>query len=467
MSGQNKKPKVTSTVAPNTPSPDGTVIQSVAGESAVVASAPVTPVEPVVAAVVPEMSGRDVMLQISSQGRAVGLSADKILEIQGSCTTLDAGKDAILAALSTENSDVPPVQTARVIRDESEARRAGMGAALVAQIMNVDPTNEMALPYMNHSIVEMAALSVGMTSRSLRTTADREAVLNAGFHATSDFPAIFEDAMNKALLARYQMAEPTYRQISRQRNFKDFRLHNMVRAGDFPKLQKVGEGGEIKSGTFSDSKETAAVVPYAVQFAITRQMLVNDDLNAIDEVINDYGNEVADFEERTFYAFKAGAKLSDNKSIYHADHKNLATGGNASAITVDAIGLGRAAMRKQTTKDKRKINVTAKILLVSPDKETEAEKLVASIQANDEIKVNPFSGKLRVVSPAELEGNAWELIAEPSRVANFVWGYLDGYEAPRIRMAEPFGTQGVKISLEHDFGVGAADYRGGFKNTGA
>jgi hypothetical protein len=32
---------------------------------------------------------------------------------------------------------------------------------------------------------------------------------------------------------------------------------------------------------------------------------------------------------------------------------------------------------------------------------------------------------------------------------------------------EPFGVQGVKINLEHDFGCGAIDYRGAYLNAGS
>ena len=56
------------------------------------------------------------------------------------------------------------------------------------------------------------------------------------------------------------------------------------------------------------------------------------------------------------------------------------------------------------------------------------------------------------------------MFAEPARLPNFVYGSLGG---PRTRTDSPFGMQGVRVSLEHDFGGGAIDYRGGYKNPGA
>ena len=66
-----------------------------------------------------------------------------------------------------------------------------------------------------------------------------------------------------------------------------------------------------------------------------------------------------------------------------------------------------------------------------------------------------------------MSGNNWYLFADPEYGSNYRWGYLDGYEAPRVRTDEPFGVQGFAMSVEHDFGVGATDYRFGYKNPGA
>jgi hypothetical protein len=412
----------------------------------------------------PQMSERETFLAIGEQCRSAGLSAEATNRVLLGAETLDGAKDMIIAELSTPVD--APAPTASVGRDAGETMRAGVMCALVAQFTGGTPEDQ-GREYMSFSIPELAAQVSGQDGARLRSFADRERVLMSAFapHTTGDFPGIFSNALNKSLLERYEQAEPTYRRISRQRNFRDFRPHPQIRAGDFPKLQRLSEAGEIKHGTFGESKETAMVEAYAVQFAITRQMMVNDDMGAIQEVINSSGDEVANFEERRFYEFKASAKLADNKAVFHADHNNLKSPGTA--ITVAAISAGRAAMRKQTSVDKKRINIQAKILLVSPDKETEAEQLVASITANESVKVNPFSGKLEVISPAEMTGNAWELYADPSRAANWVWGLLDGYEAPRLTFDEPFGSQGLKGKLEHDFGVGAVDYRAAYQNVGA
>lgn len=386
-------------------------------------------------------------------------------------TSADAVLDLIMAKRREITDMDSPMQgqpTARILRDERDTRREGMTQAIVAQMLRRDPSSDQARPFMDKSLVEMAAICSDWKG-PIRSAGDKIEVFMAASHSRSDFTGIFENALNKSLLERYQIAAPTYREISRQRNFRDFRTHPMVRSGDFPKLQPVAENGEIKFGTFGEKRETAILSSYGVGLRISRQMMIDDDLGAIDDMLGDYGSSVADFEEETFYAFMASATLaSDSTAVFHAaTHSNLA--GAGTAITVAALGAGRASIRKQATIDGKKMNMSPSILLVGPDKETEADQLVATITANDSVKVNPFSGRLRVVVSAQLTGNAWYLFVDPARAggACFVHGFLDGASAPRVRMDEPFGQQGVAMTVEHDFGVGAVDYRGGYKNPGA
>lgn len=346
-------------------------------------------------------------------------------------------------------------------RDERTTRRAAATEALHAQMTGAQTVSPAARPFMTMSIVEIAAAVSDQGNARMRNWGEREQVFMTASHSTSDFPAIFENALNKTLLERYSEFEPTYRQIAKKKNFRDFRPMPLVRAGDFPMLKKVPETGEIKFGTFGESGEQALIAPYASGIAISRQMLINDDLGAIADMMANYGETVAYFEESTFYAAMLAAKMSDGKAVFHADHKNL---GTAAPLTQDALSLGRAAMRKQKSKDGISLNLAPSILLVGADNETEAERIVADITPGSADDVNPFARKLRPVVTGEITGAEWFLLSE--RAPCFVYGFLEGREAPRMRTEEPFGTQGFRMTVEHDFGFGAADFRGGYKNPG-
>jgi hypothetical protein len=315
-------------------------------------------------------------------------------------------------------------------------------------------------------VPDFAAAAIGHRGRIV-TVREREELLTRAFHTTSDFPHIFGAAINTVLEMRYALTAPTYREISRRRDFMDFRPHYAIGIGEFPMLEKLTEAGEIKFGTFGESKEQIAVVPYAKGLRVTRQMLVNDRLGAIADLMGGYGRTVSRFEEITFYAMmlSANTKLSDEQVVFHASHNNLA--GSGGAIATATLSAGKAAMRKQKGLDGATLNIVPTILLTSPDKEDEARQYLAPIIAGEAAKVNIHVGTMRPVVSSELTGNAWYLFADPQDAAVYQWGYLDGYTAPRVRLDEPFGTQGIGMTVEHDFGVGAIDYRGGYKNPGA
>ncbi|UFS65282.1 ATP-dependent Clp protease proteolytic subunit [Paracoccus denitrificans] len=355
----------------------------------------------------------------------------------------------------------PGAPRSSIIRDERSTRRTAMASALHAQITGRDPSTPAARPYMDMSLVEMAAAAIGHRGK-IRSAGDKVTVFMDASHSTSDFPAIFQNALNKVLLERYSEFQPTYRSISKKKNFRDFRPMPLVRAGDFPMLLPVGETGEIKWGTFGESGETAVIVPYARGLTISRQMMINDDLGAINDLLSSYGETVAHFEERTFYSGALTAVLSDGNPLFHASRNNLAPAGGE--IEADTVSAGRAAMRVQESIDGLKLNLSPSILLVGPENETAAEMFVAQITPTATEAVNPFSGKLKPVVTTEIEDGAWYLLSE--RAPCWVYGFLEGQEAPRVRTEEPFGTQGFSMTVEHDFGFGAADFRGGWKNPG-
>jgi len=364
----------------------------------------------------------------------------------------------------------PGGSPAHITRDERDTRRIGMTEALAAQIGRRAPTDDRARPFMAMTLPELAALSNG-NRRPLRSAADKQQVF-MDMHSTSDFPISLGSALNKELQSRYAESVPVYRALARVKNFRDFRPHPVVRPGDFPMLQAIGENGEIKYGTIGEKGETVALMPYAVAVSLSRQVLINDDIGAIADMVADQGRAAARFEEKTFFEMMLGGANADGPTLTETTRQvfNTTDGTKAvtaAAITVASLSVARAAILKRKSVDGNDLSIMPKILLVGPDKLTEAESVVAPITPDAAGNVNPFAGRLQVVVTPKITGNAWYLLADPADAPNFVYGYLDGAAAPRTRIEEPFGRQGTSISIEHDFGVGAIDFRAGFKNAGA
>lgn len=362
-----------------------------------------------------------------------------------------------------------------VLRDGGDSRRRGMTDALTARLAMAGGDRNVEVPaharaYAGMGLAEMAAECIGHRG-SLRTAQQVQSVFDRAFLTTSDFPAIFADSMSRRLLARYQAAPASYRRFAVRYQARDFRPTNVIRPGDFPALRKLNETGEIESGSFSESAEKLQVDPYGVMLNFTRQMLVNDQLGAIDQVLSSTGDRVADWEnakafEALLSASGAGPTLlSDAVPLFHSSHGNLA--GSGGAISIATVGAGRAAMMKQTTLDGIKANFTPSVLLTGPDTLTAAEQLITQITpATNASAVPELLKRLTPIGDANITGNAWYLFADPAVAATFAYGYLEGFEGPRLSTEEQFGVQGVRVKLEHDFGVAAIDFRGGYRNAG-
>jgi ATP-dependent protease ClpP protease subunit len=370
---------------------------------------------------------------------------------------------------------MPGRPTARILRDERDTRREGMNIAISAQLrvpgVEVDGR---ARPFMSQSLAEMAAICADYRG-PLRTAGDKIEAFRMATHSPTDFPALFENALNKGLLARYREAEPTYREIAIRKDYNDFRPHRHLRAGDFPMLQKVSaDGGQFEAGTFSESRETTFVEAAGITVGVSLQMLIDDDMDAISQVLSSRGQMVAQYEENEFYGMMLSGANADGPTLSDTTRQvfnttDISKSSSGAAINVASLGTARAALLKRTTKDGHKLVFRPSILLVGPDKLTEAEQMVANITPATAANVNIFSGRLRVVTTPHITGNAWYVFVNPTVIdgACFTYGFLRGREGPRLRQDEPFGTLGMKFSVEHFFGRGAIDFRGGYKNTGA
>jgi len=457
--------------APSAESPAPTPVTAPAPEQVRAAPAPTPAPAPDLAA------ERTRSASIAALGAQHGLPADLVQRGLAEGMSLEQFRAAAFDQLAARHA---PASHVRIERDETETRRLGMQDALSRAFLPNAPAGdvpEATRPFMGRSIVSLAAERLG-ERHVPENFAGRSDLIQRAMHTTSDFPILLENALNRGLGASYDLAPQTYREIAVREDFNDFRPHDTVTIGDFPLLQPIAEAGKIQFGSVGEKKETVSVVPYAIGLAISRQLMVNDSLGGIARVLASYGQSVALFEERTFYAMKAlnsGAGptlLEGAAAMFTVGRTNLAASGTA--ITVASVGAGRAAMRgyrslpaKAGETGNELLYNAPRILLVGPAKETEAEQFLTSITPNTNANAVPASMRsLRPVVSQMITGNAWELYTEPSVRSNFRWGLLNGYTAPRIRIEDPFGTQGTQLSVEHDFGCGGIEWRAGYRNPG-
>ena len=290
---------------------------------------------------------------------------------------------------------------------------------------------------------------------------------------TADFPALLSAAANKMLRAGYSPAQPTYRQIFRRRDFRNFRPHHHLRAGDFPSLLPLAEGGEIQVGTVSECQESVTLTTFARRVRVTRQMLVNDDLGAFTDFGAMIGRRIADFENAIAYAVLNAANgdgptlVTGNAPVFStgATRANKAAAG--SALDITSLAAGRAAIMRQRSLDGIPIAIGERMrLLVGPNLEMPARQLTVPVAADQVSRENIYAGMIEPIVEPLIPANRWYLFAHQQASPVYVYGYLDGAEAPRIGTNPIQGVDGIEISVLFDFGVGAIDWRGGWFNPG-
>lgn len=293
-----------------------------------------------------------------------------------------------------------------------------------------------------------------------------------GMHTTSDFPNLLADVSNKLLRAAYEEAPQTWRPIAQSVSVPDFKSRKMLQVGDSPALLEVLEHGEFTAGTITEAKEEVTLKTYGRMFTITRQALINDDTNAFAEVPRGFGRAARTKESDLAWAqITANPTMGDGAVLFVlATHNNLAS--VSAVISVDSIGIGRSLMRTQKGIDGvTPLNFNPNYLIVPAAKETVADQFVsANLMAAESGKVNPFAGRLQVISEPRLDAastTAWYLATNVSQCPVLFYATLDGQEGPIVDQELGFDVDGLKLRCRLDVAFKAADWHGIFKNAGA
>ncbi len=410
--------------------------------------------------------------EIRSIANVAGLDQGWIDSQIDANATPDAARGAAFAAMQARSA---PLQTfhptvATVTHDHADpaAIRSAMGEALAHRLApGRVKLEERSRPYAGFRMLDMICDLAQARGERLNPR-DQNALMEraVGAHSTSDFPLLLADAANKALLANYAAAEPTYRLIAAQRSFTDFRDHSFLRIGDFPTFQETNEAGELKYGTLSENREKVRAKELNAGIAIGRRALINDDLSALADFSSMIAIRAASDENARVYGLlAANAALSDGKALFHADHGNKATTG--AVLSVASVGLAVAALRKQKSLDGVPLNLAPRFLVVGPDTELAARQVLAAITAAKAGDVNPWAGTMELVVDANITGAGWYVMADPAAAPSLVYGYVSGAEGPQIRTEIDFDTRAVKVAAGLDFGCGVIDFRGLYKNEGA
>jgi len=394
-------------------------------------------------------------------------------ELQAQCVadiecSVEQAKDKLLAELgkSATPSNKATQTQAHVYAGNGNFVGDGIRQALMARAGYEDLQRDNV--YNGTTLRELARMS--LTERGFGV-ASYNPMQMIGFsltHSTSDFGNILLDVANKSLLQGWEEAAETFELWTKKGQLSDFKTANRVGLGGFPSLRKVREGAEYKYITTDDKGETIALATYGEIFSVTRQAIINDDLNQLTDVPMKMGRAAkATIGDLVYAVLTANGKLSDGNALFHSEHKNLSSG----AISTTSLDDGRKLMRLQK-EGKRALNIRPAYVLVPVGLETVANQTIksASVKGADVNAgvINPIQNFAEVIAEARLDDAdpaAWYLAAAQGMDTIEV-AYLNGVDAPYIDQQEGFTTDGIATKVRIDAGVAPLDYRGLVKSTG-
>lgn len=364
------------------------------------------------------------------------------------------------------------VSTIRVGRsgDDLAVVNDRMAEALACRATGMEPS-EAARPYMTLAMSDMARLSLQRSGATGIAMLGREELLTRAMHTTSDFPNLLTSTGNRILMPAYQAAESPLKRLARQRSADDFRPVSLVKLGEFGKLQKVTEAGEIKALSTGEATQGMQLETFGGIFNLSRKAIVNDDLGAFARWAAMMGTAAAETEADQLVALLTAASglgpiMGDGKRLFHVDHGNLAA--DAAAPDVDTLSAARLALRRQTGLDGvSPISATPKFFLVPPELETLGEKLLAQLNAATVDAQNPFSGKLTLLVEPRLTRDDWYVFADPAILPVLEYAYLSSAPGPQLSSRDGWEVLGREFRVVLDFGCGAVDWRGAYRNAGA
>jgi ATP-dependent Clp endopeptidase proteolytic subunit ClpP len=404
----------------------------------------------------------DLMAQcLDSQEMTVQAASDKLMQ------KLGEGMEPSAKNIHRVESGETELDKFNVAAAQTLSVRAGLADK---EVQAKDRQNN----FRGYSLVEMARASLQMAGVNTGGMDKRGVVAAAFTHSTSDFTNLLANVAEKSMLKGYDEAEETFQRWTSRGTASDFKAMRRVDLNAFPSLDKVAEGAEYKYGTVGDRGETVQLATYGKMFSISRQAIINDDLNAFTTIPRRMGRAaIRTVGDLVYAVLTSNPTLSDSVALFHATHANLLTAATINTASVDAM-IAAMAKQKDASNNAVALNIAMSYLIVPY-----ALRGTASVVANSEYEVgaanknntvpNSVRGLFEVIADARLDANsaaAWYGSANPGMHDTVEVTYLDGQDQPYLETKDGWDVDGAEFKVRIDAAVSPLDFRTLARNAG-
>lgn len=274
---------------------------------------------------------------------------------------------------------------------------------------------------------------------------------------TADLPSVFLDAQNKVMSAAYQATKRTYLNWATKSNYRDFRDHHLIRLSDLGRPPLKIEGEKYHQVAFSDKRNKSSLDTFGFWWALTRVMIVNDDLDAFSAAPFAVADSFAENEEYVMYSvYEDNPILVDGFALFSAEHGNiLDTFGKPGATVAKAL----SQHTWQTLAAKTRQYQYQHVIVPGASYGWDADVYYANAwaaTASGEVRPESASGKT-VTKSDHLSDGAWYTASADSGIT---YGYLDGSEGVTVIEEPKTDVDSIAYFARSDFAAGIRDHVG-------
>jgi ATP-dependent Clp endopeptidase proteolytic subunit ClpP len=386
-------------------------------------------------------------------------------------------REKLLAHLGKESAPVAG-HYAVTVDTQAEGFRAAAASVIMARAAvpgakAVDAAN----PLRGMRMIDIARECLARAGINVKGMDQRQIVAAAFTQSGSDFPILLENVLHKTLQSAYAVAPDTWSRFCKIGSVSDFREHSRYRVGSIANLDVVNELGEFSNKAIPDGEKGSITADTKGNIInISRQAIINDDLDAFVGLATMLGRAAKRTIERDVYAMLSansgfGPTMSDGKALFHVDHGNIS--GSAGVPSVTSIEAARVAMASQRDISGNDYLDLRPAIWLGPvglgGQARVANGSEYDPDSNNKLqRTNIVRGLFRdIVDTPRLSGTPWYLFADPSDAPVFEVAFLDGVQEPYIELENGFDVDGARWKVRLDFGVAAIDTKGAVRNAGA
>lgn len=275
--------------------------------------------------------------------------------------------------------------------------------------------------------------------------------------SNADVPNVLSDVAHKFMLAGFGAVSDDWRKISRAVPVKDFKAVKGVRLVMGGLLKSLAKGGELQHVDLSDEARSVQAATKGSIVGITREDLINDDLGALAEILERFGQ-------------MAGRTI--NKDVFGAISKTAGDFGASTtgALSIDALSAAYALALAIKDSNGDPLGAIPNRILCSPSNFLTAKNIYQSEHivngSGKSPRDNVMCNILEPITSPFLSGTDYWLFNDAFPLVDVA--FLNGVQTPVVETAEAnFSQLGISMRCYYDYGAFAGDAKAAVYSTGA